>query len=275
MISWKGAIEEALLSKSAILVGLPDTGKTTLFRNIAEAARAEGVRVGLVDGDIGQKTIGPPCAVGLGLESFDAAAIHFVGDTTPATRPTEAVIGAFRMAREARRRGCRPIVVDTSGLAAGELGARLKAAKAELLKPDVAIVLERRGELSDLADLFASGGIKVLRVTAPAEVRPVSPEERAANRRQRFAAYFSEASPRGIALKGIAIQGGLAGGDFPEGLLVDLLDDSWATLAMGIVLKATDFSVEVLAPPFDAGAVRLIRPGVLRVSPRGEELGRI
>lgn len=275
MTAWNEAIEKALLSECALVVGLPDTGKTTLFRDIAEAAREEGVPVGLVDGDIGQKTIGPPCVVGLGLGDFVASAMHFVGDTTPATRPAEAVIGAYLMALEARRRGCRPVVVDTSGLASGELGARLKAAKAQLLGADVAIVLERRGELSDLADLFVSRKMEVLRVKAPAEARAVSPEERAANRRERFAAYFADASAHGMTLRRVAVQPGPGGRRLSEGLLVGLLDDSWATIAMGIALKTTKFTIEVLAPPFDVRAVRLIRPGILRISPEGQELGRI
>ncbi|MCL5292587.1 MAG: polynucleotide 5'-hydroxyl-kinase [Actinobacteria bacterium] len=277
MRSWGEATARVLASRTALVIGQPDTGKTTFFLEVETLARSVGMAAGLVDGDLGQKTIGPPCTVGFAVsgESAITQAIYFVGDTTPAFRPIETVLGVHRLAGEARRIGCRPVVVDTSGLAGGALGARLKSAKAELLGADVAVILEREDELAVLAALLESRDIEVLRVTAPDKARKISAREREENRRKAFANYFRNAVRITMSLGDVAMLPPDGGVQDHPGLLVGLLDVSWATLAMGVILGATDRSIEILSPPHDVEKIRLIKAGALRVSPDGIELGRI
>ncbi|HEX5630611.1 MAG TPA: Clp1/GlmU family protein, partial [Acidimicrobiia bacterium] len=48
-----------------MLVGGPDTGKSTLARQLLTAAVAAGKTAAYVDADVDQTTVGPPTCVGL------------------------------------------------------------------------------------------------------------------------------------------------------------------------------------------------------------------
>ena len=48
-----------------MLIGAPDTGKSTLAREILRQSIAKGKAAALVDADVAQSTVGPPGCVGL------------------------------------------------------------------------------------------------------------------------------------------------------------------------------------------------------------------
>lgn len=48
-----------------MLVGGPDTGKTTLAKKMLAAAVELGMKAAYVDADVAQSTVGPPTCVGL------------------------------------------------------------------------------------------------------------------------------------------------------------------------------------------------------------------
>ena len=83
----------ARATRTAVLVGGLDSGKTTLARSMLGAALAAGRSCGYVDADVGQKTVGPPATVTLKLlrtptdleaEALaDADDLSFVGSTSP------------------------------------------------------------------------------------------------------------------------------------------------------------------------------------------------
>ena len=74
-----------------MLIGAPDTGKSTVSRMIVEAGLSASKTVAYVDGDLGQAIVGPPTCVGLrilrenkdlgDLARFDG--LRFVGGITP------------------------------------------------------------------------------------------------------------------------------------------------------------------------------------------------
>jgi len=68
-----GRAADAILARPGVVVllGASDSGKTTLCRILGEHWRAAGRAVGLVDGDIGQSSIGPPATVGLAILPAD------------------------------------------------------------------------------------------------------------------------------------------------------------------------------------------------------------
>ena len=43
-----------------LVIGSNDTGKTTYCRNLVEQGVSQGLKVGLVDADVGQSQVGPP-----------------------------------------------------------------------------------------------------------------------------------------------------------------------------------------------------------------------
>src|SRR4051812_5452263 len=178
-----------------MLLGAPDTGKTTLALRMVNAALERGLRVGLIDADVGQSEIGPPGTIGLALpdrpatspSDWRAAAIAFVGATNPVGRLLDVVVGARRLADEAHRRGAETIVVDTSGLIRGGVALKLKLAKLEVLQPTVVLALRRERELDPLLRLVPAACRATVITMAPTAGARAKPQ---AVRRARRAARF-------------------------------------------------------------------------------------
>jgi polynucleotide 5'-hydroxyl-kinase GRC3/NOL9 len=63
---WESLYKELVRGKGAALImGMTDTGKSTLLRYLIERLIAEGVEASLVDSDIGQSSLGLPGTVSM------------------------------------------------------------------------------------------------------------------------------------------------------------------------------------------------------------------
>lgn len=178
-----------------MLIGAPDTGKSTLARMILEASAAAGQTVAYVDGDLGQTTVGPPTCVGLKwIRSRDdlatlatADALRFVGGITPDRFRLQQVIGVASLVDQARA-DADLIVIDTTGAISGVVGQTLKYHKTELCRPDSILALQRGSELEPIIGMLERFfTVSVTTLPVHPDVLPVSPEERTAQRALRFA----------------------------------------------------------------------------------------
>jgi broad specificity phosphatase PhoE len=193
---WEPTIAQlALGSRSVMLIGATDTGKTTFCRLLVNAATAAGRRVAIVDADIGQSEIGPPACVGLGealspveaLGDLTPSALAFVGSTSPRGVILEHAVAVRAMADAAMRRDPDLVVVDTTGFIRGTSAQRLKLAKAGLLGPADIVAIERRGECALLLAPFRSAQrARVHRLPVPALIGTKSPALRAQRRAERL-----------------------------------------------------------------------------------------
>jgi polynucleotide 5'-hydroxyl-kinase GRC3/NOL9 len=182
-----------------LLVGAPDTGKSTFARRLLGAAVAAGVSAGYVDADIDEPTCGPPACVGLhwvrrATDLADlrrADALEFVGSINPEDVVLEQVVATAKLVELARAEADL-VVIDTTGAISGVVGQTLKYHKMELCRPDVVVGLQRGGELEPLVGMlrrFFNGAVEL--TGADPEVRPASPEDRRARRAAAFAAAFA------------------------------------------------------------------------------------
>lgn len=156
---WEAAVQEFLKAGGPVMVlGGPDTGKSTLSRYLLYRAFTAGLPAALVDLDLGQSHLGPPTALGLGLypprrpgdDSLFPDGLWFIGQTSPVGAILEVSVGCRVLVDEAARRRVRHVVVNTSGLVAGPGAWRLKKAQVVLLQPPLLLSLERAGELTPL-----------------------------------------------------------------------------------------------------------------------------
>jgi polynucleotide 5'-hydroxyl-kinase GRC3/NOL9 len=254
---WDSALDRAARSRLTLVVGDVDTGKTCLATFLANGLLARGFRVGVVDADLGQSEIGPPTTIGLGhvtraltrLGDAEAVGLSFVGSTSPRGHVAVTVEATYRMAARAFALGLERVVVDTCGLIEGPLGTILKRHKIERLCPDLVIGLERHGECESILAWCAGAPRRpeIARLSVGAHVRRRSALERRRHREQAIGAYFQDATPRQLAVSGLALRGvGDGAGsmspgrpDDLEGTLVGLDDACGDTLGLG-AFRAVD-----------------------------------
>jgi polynucleotide 5'-hydroxyl-kinase GRC3/NOL9 len=141
----------AVAPESVLVVGPTDSGKTTLSTYILNHAIKVGLRPAVIDADIGQGDMAPPCAIGCGvvesqiLDLTEVTSIFFgfVGGTNPAGY--EALIARsvrllLNKLTKKNSYGVNLVVINTDGYVAGK-GLWGKIAIANKVQPDLIICL--------------------------------------------------------------------------------------------------------------------------------------
>ena len=183
-----------------MMIGGPDTGKTTFSRLLTGAAIGLGRRVAYIDSDLAITSVGPPTCVGLkwlrsseDLENLSIADdLRFVGAIAPDRFRLQHVAGVAALVNSARSEADL-VVVDTSGSISGVIGQTLKYHKVELVDPDVVVALQRGAEIEPMVGLlrrFLSAN--VITVPAPRGLAPMSPGERMELRAAKFLTALEE-----------------------------------------------------------------------------------
>ncbi len=239
------ARELAAAGGVVMLVGSLDTGKTTMARQILQAAVAADKTAAYVDADVGQTTVGPPACVGLkwirgpaDLDELERAdQLQFVGSTSPNRLVLPHVVATATLTSRARD-GADLVVIDTTGTVSGVVGETLKYHKMELCRPDRVVALQRGSEMEPIVGMlkrFFSAEVSVL--PEDPRVIPVSPDQRAAHRAARFAAalgpplerwrvrptVFAPTLPSGLDLSRL------------HGMLVGVQDGEGRCLGLGVL----------------------------------------
>jgi len=255
-----------------MLIGAPDTGKTTFARRLLAEAVAAGKTAAYIDADIDQSTTGPPACIGLHFVNSQADlddlrradAMQFVGSITPDGVVLQQVVATAALVDRARDR-VDLVVVDTTGAISGVMGQTLKYHKMELCRPDMIVGFQRGGELDPLVGMlrrFFTAEVEVAPIDA--DVRPPSPESRSAARTKAFADAFAEPLQRWRVRSTVFAPTLPAGLDLGrlDGVLVGLLDGSGWCLGLG----ALDYDGEALLVVTNAGeGMRGLRLGSLAI----------
>jgi len=219
---WKQVSPESLKG-TIMVIGRSDSGKTTFACYLFEELCRYHERVGFLDCDMGQSTLGLPTTMTLALStpgddtlarprgkilplrraSVSEATFpprgevvsYFVGSTSPRGNMLPTVIGAYKLQRKAQELGAEAIVVDTTGLvdrAAG--GGALKQWKVELLEPSALIGIERGAELEHILWPWRwDKRVRVFELPVCKSVTEKARVDRIAYRESQFRSYFEHA----------------------------------------------------------------------------------
>lgn len=208
---WERAAESILTRPGVVvLLGASDSGKTTLGRILTEIWTTAGRTVGLVDGDIGQSSIGPPATIGLAIISPNhpltpppsPLTMYFVGSTSPPGHLLPLILGTQSLVHAAIAQGAEIALVDTTGLIRGAVAASLKWHKLQALRPQHILALQREGELEPILRLVEGlAGLEIHRLPVSSRMVPRSQAARRAFREERFREYFAHASRHDLAWK--------------------------------------------------------------------------
>jgi len=281
---WEDAL--AFLERGTVLVvGAPETGKTSLAGFLTAQLGRGLPRVAQIDADPGQTSIGPAGCLGLALTRpwRAPAAQWYVGDTSARSLPLHTVVGTARLAERARGAGAELVVLDAPAVETNGDG-RTDPRVWELLhhmtlatEVNQVVAIERDGELRPFLDVV-KGRITVYRVPAPegarheemdeAEAEALRSSRRSSARRSsaesHLRAHLAGARSLRFARRRILDTTWTPGADLAEGTIVGLLDEEGFCLAQGVVEEVAEDSVVVLTPWRDRRAVARLQAGTLR-----------
>ncbi len=278
-IPWQWQVlEPERISGTVLVVGASDAGKSTLARWLVERLCRSHARVGWLDGDPGQTTLGLPTTLNLAVVDEapillpEPVASFFVGSTSPKGHMLQVLTGLQLLKERALAAGATALVVDTTGLVSQEAGGgALKQWKIELLRPQTVIALQRGRELEHLLGPWRLERRFAVQVLPVAEaVRQRSPEQRAARRRLLFRHYFEKAGGAVFRTGSMPIYGLEAAS---PGALAALLDTDGFALALGVLRGFSEPGPEVLTKFGEPSRVAALRFGFVRLDPAtGDEL---
>lgn len=265
-----------------MLVGGPDTGKTTLAHQIMAKGIQAGRSVAYVDADVGQSTVGPPTCVGLkwihtvddldGISTADE--LRFVGSTTPERLVLQQVLATATLT-EVGRQGAELVVIDTTGTVSGVVGQTLKYHKMELCRPELVVALQRGSEMEPIVGMlrrfFAA---RVETIPVHPDVVPVSPDVRAERSKAGFTAAFADPLERWRVRPTVFAPTISAGLDFARlhGMLVGIQDGEGSCLGLG-ALEHEDGVLRVITNCGDG--MQGLRLGSLRVDLENRRIERV
>jgi polynucleotide 5'-hydroxyl-kinase GRC3/NOL9 len=288
-------IEFHRLEGIILIIGGPDTGKSTfaryLYRQLGQARRPAA----FVDGDPGQSLLGPPTTLtlvvsvrelgetrsadlaygrqdpflnGLDLPPITGCRRSFVGSVSPTGHLLPMLLGAERLARAGRALGAQVIVYDTCGLVEpGQGGLALKLGKIELLRPSLVVGIQREQELEPvLIPVQRSGKAEVVRLKPSKRVEPRSRVVRQKHRAEQLARYFNTASLANLDWRKLAV---FPGPQFSLNRVLAFEDREGHTLGLGIIREIDRQAgrLAVLTPLGLPEGVRAIRLGDMAVDP--------
>jgi polynucleotide 5'-hydroxyl-kinase GRC3/NOL9 len=195
----KSVIDEIILTGHKVIVlGRVDTGKSTFCRQLAFHALQKGLRVAIVDSDVGQSWIGPPTTVGMKVvvEEFSSTlfpdAFYFVGNITPERYLLQTAVGAKRMVESAESAYADLIIADTTGWIDRPAGRALKLSKIDLIRPDHVVCFQRGSELEILIKGIELECCHIHRLEPSRYAERKSQEYRSKYRNDQFVRYFSD-----------------------------------------------------------------------------------
>jgi len=200
---WRRAFDELGQSRSILLLGATDTGKTTFLTWLANALHGQGRRVAIVDTDVGQSSVGPPTTVGLGiverpfrrLQELTPVQLYFVGSTSPRGHLLPVLVGTKRLVDYARTLAVDHVIIDTCGFVTPGGGQALKHAQMALVDPEALICLQRATECESLLVAYRRGQRPhIWRFKASTASRRRSVEERQLYRQHAWERYFASAT---------------------------------------------------------------------------------
>jgi len=222
--SWLNVAEQVVPSCRSspcrvLVVGPPESGKTTMTAFLANYARELGLRASVVEADVGQEDLLVPATVALAevsrpilwLRELEPLSFRFVGCISPQYCFAESIAAVKDLVDEAAARGFNVTVVNTDGWVGSPSGVEHKLTLARWVKPTHIITLSE--ELFEIFSRCFGSLCKVLHAPRPRAPRERSRAERRELRAQAYRRYIGRGRVRTLKLSSLSIisLGALAG----------------------------------------------------------------
>jgi len=263
-----------------VIIGGPDTGKSTFAHYLFQRLGGQSRAIGFLDGDPGQSVLGPPATMTAvlgtgsqgGFPPGGPAWRWFVGAVTPRGHMLELITGAARLIAEMRAAGAQTMVYDTCGLIdPAQGGGNLKRSEIDLLQPAAVLVLQRNGEMEHLLVPWrVSRRVQVIDVQPSRAARRREVTERQEHRALQFRRYFAAAQALTFDWRRLGV---FPSPRFAPQRLVAMEDARGFVQGLGIVVEgpAAAGQVTVRTPLRGIEGIAALRVGDVLVDP---ETGR-
>jgi polynucleotide 5'-hydroxyl-kinase GRC3/NOL9 len=196
-----------------LIVGPPDSGKSTFAAFTANYLREAGMRVCVVEGDVGQEDILIPTTIALAevsrpvlwLRELEALTFRFVGCTSPQYCYSESILAIRELVDEATKMGFSAVLVNTDGWVGTTSGLEHKLSIVRWVRPDVIVTTSR--ELYEYFLRCLGRFAEIINIPKPAVVRERSREERRELRIAAYRRYLSKGKIRKVRVGDIGLVG--------------------------------------------------------------------
>ncbi|MGC9104688.1 MAG: Clp1/GlmU family protein [Candidatus Methanodesulfokora sp.] len=223
--SWK-EVEKTVDEGIIIFIGSSDSGKSSMIAYLANKLVARGLKVGIVDSDIGQKDIGPVGTISSAVFSDlpiipwlrEPDKMYFIGDKTPRGHMLPMVVGVKLLVDMTR---ADALLINTTGYVSDDAAVELKLRKIEAIQPDLVVGIED-GSLRNLLPRIPHFFRKI-QVKAPNEIRKKSAAERMERRRKNVERYIRGSNEIELEMESLFIQWSPLGGGNIRDELLDFL----------------------------------------------------
>lgn len=214
--SWVRAFEELLNPQvkpfTAMVIGTVDSGKTSFCTFLINKLLSEGQKVAILDGDLGQSDVGPPCTVSYAfvtkpvtdLFNLQARNAFFVGFTSPSRAINKMVKGLASLKQEISSNNPDFVIIDTDGWVEGEDAVKYKLQLAEKLNPNIILCMQQKDELESLLKILEK--FRKVIVDSPSAIRQRSRERRRSLRELGYIKYLRNAKVKSIPLSWLKIE---------------------------------------------------------------------
>ncbi len=162
--SWLAAAEEMQQLPSrpatALVIGTTDSGKTSFCTFLINRLIGQKKKVAILDGDLGQSDVGPPCTVAYAfvtkpitdLFNLRAKNASFIGSTSPSGASEKVIDAMITLKKEVLDGNPDFIIVNSDGWIEGKNAIEFKARLAEQLSPDIVFCIRKKDELTLMLD---------------------------------------------------------------------------------------------------------------------------
>ena len=160
--SWTAAFEDLAGTQAkpatAVVLGGVDSGKTSFCTYLINRLLGQKKKVAVLDGDLGQSDIGPPCTVSYtfvakpitDLFSLQARNAIFIGTTSPNGAAEKVIKSLAQLKKEILKGDPDCIIVNSDGWVIGEGAIKYKAQLVEQMNPEIVFYVQLKDEITPL-----------------------------------------------------------------------------------------------------------------------------
>ena len=174
--------------KTVLVIGEPDSGKSSFTTFLANYAFSKGLKVVIIDADPGQNDIAYPGTIGLvflkkpisWLRELNPDKMFFIGSTSPMNNEDMVILGTYKLVNEASSQA-DIIIINSDGWVEGNRAVRYKSRLIIALNPEALVIMEGSGAISFMEKCF-NIFTKVFKVHSPSKMLPKEHELRRVRR---------------------------------------------------------------------------------------------